>query len=223
MATNFPTSLDNFSNPTSNDPLSSPSHSGQHSDANDAIEALEARVGITGSAVTSSHSYKIGQLETNSATKTGTETLTNKTLTSPILNQAILVSAEERWSYSTAGVVSTPGATSPIYVLTSSVWYYSGAAAGNWVFNITGNASGTTLNSILAVGDSITVTVIVYQTTAYYATAYQIDGSAITPKWQGNTAPAAGNANSNDIYTFTIVKTAASTFSTFASRTRFGP
>lgn len=46
MATNFPTSLDNFSNPTSGDKLDSPSHSSQHSDANDAIEALEAKIGI---------------------------------------------------------------------------------------------------------------------------------------------------------------------------------
>lgn len=69
MATNFPTSLDSLTNPSSGDALSSPSHSLQHANANDAIEALEAKVGADGSAVTSSHDYKITQLETNSISK----------------------------------------------------------------------------------------------------------------------------------------------------------
>jgi hypothetical protein len=46
MASSFPNSLDNFSNPTSGDKLDSPSHSSQHSDANDAIEGLETKLGI---------------------------------------------------------------------------------------------------------------------------------------------------------------------------------
>lgn len=46
MATNFPSSLDNFTNPVSGNTLDSPSHSLQHSDANDAIEALENKLGI---------------------------------------------------------------------------------------------------------------------------------------------------------------------------------
>lgn len=59
MATNFPTSLDALTNPTSSSALNSPDHAGQHSDANDAIEALEAKVGVNGSAVTTSLDYKI--------------------------------------------------------------------------------------------------------------------------------------------------------------------
>jgi hypothetical protein len=41
MPTNFPTSVDNFTNPTANDSLNLPSHSTQHANANDAIEAVE--------------------------------------------------------------------------------------------------------------------------------------------------------------------------------------
>ena len=63
MATNFPTSLDTLTNPTSSDSLSSPSHSSQHANVNDAVEALQAKVGADSSAVTSSHDYKIAQLE----------------------------------------------------------------------------------------------------------------------------------------------------------------
>ena len=63
MAINYPSSLDNFTNPTSASPINSPSHADQHSNANDAIEALEAKVGSNNSAVTTSHDYKIAQLE----------------------------------------------------------------------------------------------------------------------------------------------------------------
>jgi microcystin-dependent protein len=59
MSTNFPTSLDSLSNPSSGNTLNSPSHSTQHANANDAIEVLEAKVGIDNSAVTTSHDYKI--------------------------------------------------------------------------------------------------------------------------------------------------------------------
>ena len=63
MATSYPTSLDTFTNPTSSDSLSSPSHSGLHADTADAIEALQVKVGINSSADTSSLEYRIAQLE----------------------------------------------------------------------------------------------------------------------------------------------------------------
>jgi hypothetical protein len=63
MATLFPTSIDVLANPHSAAPLHSPGHAQQHIDANDAIEALEAKVGQDGSAVVTSHDYKIAQLE----------------------------------------------------------------------------------------------------------------------------------------------------------------
>jgi hypothetical protein len=63
MATNFPNSLDSLTNPATTDQLNSPSHAAQHANANDAIEQLEAKVGVDGSTVETSHSYKIAQLE----------------------------------------------------------------------------------------------------------------------------------------------------------------
>jgi hypothetical protein len=63
VATNFPASLDSLTNPTSSDSLNSPSHSAQHANSNDAIEALQAKVGADSSAVTSSLDYKVAQLE----------------------------------------------------------------------------------------------------------------------------------------------------------------
>ena len=61
MASNFPSSLDTFTNPSSTDAMDSVSvpHATQHSDLNDAVEALQAKVGADSSAVTTSHDYKI--------------------------------------------------------------------------------------------------------------------------------------------------------------------
>ena len=64
MATNFPTNLDTFTNPSSSDGLDSPSHSEQHTKENDAILALQTKVGVDASAVTTSHDYKISAVET---------------------------------------------------------------------------------------------------------------------------------------------------------------
>jgi len=65
MASSFPSSLDAFTNPSSTDAMDSVSvpHATQHADLNDAVVALEAKVGADSSAVTSSHDYKIAQLE----------------------------------------------------------------------------------------------------------------------------------------------------------------
>ena len=106
-------------------------------------------------------------------------------------------------------------------VLDGGVVYYTANASANWTLNVRGDSS-TTLNSVMATGDSISFAVLATQGgTAYYQSGFQIDGSAVTPKWAGGTAPTAGNANSVDIYTITIFKTASATFTAFASQTKF--
>jgi microcystin-dependent protein len=59
MATNFPASLDTLTNPSGSNTLSSPSHASQHGNANDAIEAIQAKVGVDNSAVATSLDYKV--------------------------------------------------------------------------------------------------------------------------------------------------------------------
>jgi len=85
MASTYPTTIDNFTNPTTTDKVAVISHALQHSNANDAIEALEAKVGANSSAVTTSHDYKLGEVvSTDKAVgKSATQTLSNKTLTTP--------------------------------------------------------------------------------------------------------------------------------------------
>ena len=214
MATNFPASLDTLTNPVAGDSLSSPSHAGQHANANDAIEALQAKVGVDSSAVTTSLDYKVAQ----AATLTGTQTLTNKTLTNPVVNGAILDRSEENWNI----VASAATGTINLDVNTASIWYYTSNASANHTINVRGDGS-TTLSSLLAVGDSITVVwANTNGATAYYPNTFQVDGSSVTPKWQGGTAPTAGNASSIDVYVYTIVKTAATpTYTVFASQTKF--
>lgn len=152
------------------------------------------------------------------ATLTGTQTLTNKTLTAPEVNNPRLKSPEELTSVSATAATGTINFDAN----SQSDVYYTTNASGNWTLNVRGDSS-TTLSSMLGVGDSITVTFKVTNgATAYYQTAFQIDGSAVTPKWQGGLAPTGGNASSVDVYTFNIVKTAATpTYTVFASQTKF--
>ena len=106
-------------------------------------------------------------------------------------------------------------------VLTQAVWNFTTDASANWTLNVRGDGSNS-LNSIMDTGESITVAHIVSQgATAYYNSAVQIDGSAVTPEWQGGTAPAAGTPSSLDTYTYTIIKTADATFTVLASLTAF--
>lgn len=97
----------------------------------------------------------------------------------------------------------------------------NGNQTGNRTINFRGDAS-TTLNAAMAIGESMTFAIMMLQgSTAYYLNAYQIDGSAVTPKWQGGAAPTAGTASSIDSYSFTIIKTAASTYTVLASLAAF--
>jgi len=61
LATNFPASLDNLSNPAATDSLAG--HATLHGNVNDALEALQAKVGVNGSAVSTSLDYKIASIE----------------------------------------------------------------------------------------------------------------------------------------------------------------
>jgi len=106
-------------------------------------------------------------------------------------------------------------------VLTQAVWNFTTDASGNWTLNVRGDGSNT-LNSIMDTGESITIAHIVSQGgTAYYNNAFEIDGSSVTPEWQGGAAPDAGNTSSLDTYTYTIIKTADATFTVLASQTQF--
>lgn len=103
---------------------------------------------------------------------------------------------------------------------TNSVLYYTSDASANFTLNIRGDSS-TTLNAVIPTGKVMTVVFLnTNGATPYYASTIQIDGTTVTPKWQGATAPSAGNTGI-DIYTFAIVKTASNTYTVLASMTQF--
>lgn len=173
-----------------------------------------------------------------------TDTLTNKTLTSPVISTIVntgtltlptatdtlvgrattdtltnktLTSAKEKTT------VSATAATGTVQfdVLTQGVLYYTTSASANWTLNVRGNVS-TSLNTALATGDAITIAFAATQgLVPYRQTAVSIDGTTITPKWQGGIAPSSGNVSSIDLYTITIIKTASATFTVLASLTKF--
>jgi hypothetical protein len=130
----------------------------------------------------------------------------NPTLTSP--KETVSISA-----------VAATGAIN-IDVLTASVNIRTVDATGDWTINVRGDGS-TTLDSIMATGEQISV---VFESpigaTAYEPTAFNVDGSAVVPKFLGGVTPV-GNINSTDVYVYTIRKTAAATFTAIASQNKF--
>lgn len=111
--------------------------------------------------------------------------------------------------------------TENLNVLSGAHMYHTSNAAGNFTLNVRGNST-TSLDSLLSVGQTSSVVFSVTQgTTAYLLTALTIDGNAQTVRWQGGTAPTAGNASSIDVYTFAITKTGSATFMVLGSQTRF--
>jgi hypothetical protein len=119
--------------------------------------------------------------------------------------------------------VSATAATGTVTFRVSdqAVLYYTSNATANWTPNVS-FSSATTLNTAMSNGQSISVAFLVTQgATAYYSNTISIDGSAVTPKWQGGTTPTAGNASGIDSYVYNIIKTGTSTYTVLASLTQF--
>ena len=190
-------------------PLASPTLTGTPLSTTAAADTNTTQIATT--------AYVVGQGYLKSATASSTYApLTAATLVRPVLTSAFETNA-----------ISSTAATGTVNVdlSTAAVHYYTANSAANWTFNFRGNSS-TTLNSILSVGQSATVAFLVTNgSTAYYPTAFQVDGVALTSgtavKWQGGAAPSAGNASSIDSYTFTIVKTGTNTYTVFGAQVRF--
>jgi len=120
--------------------------------------------------------------------------------------------------------VSATAATGTIAydVTTQAVLYYTSNASANWTVNFRGS-SGTSLNTLMSTGQSMTVAFLVTQgSTAYYNSAVQVDGTGtgVTTRWFGG-APTAGNASGIDSYRYLIIKTGSATFTVLASNTQF--
>lgn len=130
---------------------------------------------------------------------------------------AVLANAAEKVTISATAATGTIN----FDVTTQPVLYYTTAASANWTMNFRAS-SGTSLNTAMDVGQSVTVVFLATNgSTPYYNTAVQVDGSSVTPKYQGGIAWSYGTASGIDAYTYTIIKTASATFTILASQIRF--
>jgi len=104
---------------------------------------------------------------------------------------------------------------------TGTVVYMTADMTGDTTVNVRGDAS-TTLDDLLAVNESVTV-VFLFTTgaTAYINNILEIDNQSRTVKWNGGSAPTAGTANAIDVYSYTIIKTAANTYTVLGSFSSF--
>ena len=151
-------------------------------------------------------------------TFTGTQTLTNKTLTAPAITDGVFQGAEEN-----VGGIGGAFASGYTYNVTSgTVQWLSGNATGSGTVNVQ-YTPGTTLNSSMANNTAMTIVLGVSNgATPYYPSSFTIDGSAPAfIKWAGGTAPTAGNASSYDWYQYTIIKVSSATFYVFASQSKY--
>lgn len=167
---------------------------------------INADTVVGGAVVTADAS---GQLGLQAAGVTAlTLNSTNATFNKALLETATITAA-------------APTATQNFDAITQQVQFFTTNAANNWTLNIRGSSS-VSLNTLMAIGQSLTIAVLTSQgATAYYASALTIDGTSVTPKWQGGTAPTAGNASSTDVYSYTVVKTASATYTVLAAQTKF--
>jgi hypothetical protein len=112
MPTTYPTTLDVFTNPSTTDPLTSPPHASQHANANDAIHALEVKVGVNGSAVTTSLDYLFSHLAVGQVS--GAAPLASPALTGTPTAPTASVGTNTTQLATTAFVLANGGA--PAYV-----------------------------------------------------------------------------------------------------------
>jgi len=176
------------------------------------VTSVTAGTGLSGGTITSSGTISLDVANANNWTAKQTFTGSTSTLAAKLINALEKVT------------VSATAATGTIAydVTTQSVLYYTSNAAANWTVNLRGNGS-TTLDSLMATGESVTVAFLVTQGgTAYYNSAVQVDGttSGVTTKWL-NGAPTFGTASGVDVYSYVIVKTGSATFTVFASKAPF--
>ena len=174
---------------------------------------------------------------TNAATATLTSTNVQNALNELDLNKAPLASPSFTGNVTFGGyasiqtllekatvTASAPAATTHFNVASQAVQYYTTNTANSFVINVRGDAS-TTLNSIMAVGQSVSLALMVTcSSTTHYATSIQIDGvtTNVTTKWQGGITPASGNSSSIDVYTLTVIKTAATpAYTVLGTQTKF--
>lgn len=178
---------------------------------------------------------------------TATQTLTNKTITSPVITGGSISSANvtggslvstnsltvsntatfngdvifnTRLKERVTVQATAASGTVNLNAIDSGVLYYTTAATGNWTLNIRGDAS-TDLDSIMSSGQTLSVVFLATNGAQNWRQSNtHIDGSYRNVYWQGASEPTGAN-NSIESYAITVVKTAANTFTVLGSKSQF--
>jgi hypothetical protein len=161
----------------------------------------------------------VGNINVGNVIATGT--LAANRLSINTLNLTSLSSV--RGLLETVNVVATSVPSNiNIDALSQASYYYTSNAVNNFSINWRGNSS-TTLNSVMSNGQSFTSTIMVTNgSSAYYPTSYNVDNLTVsTVKYIGGGNITSGNANSLDIYQFTLIKTDVNTYTLLVSQTKF--
>ena len=153
---------------------------------------------------------------------TGTDTNIGLTLTPKGMGRVTANGNAKIFGVAEGVTVTTTFQTTLNYDTNTQAVYFSNvAAASNFTVNLRGDATNS-LNASLAIGESVTIALLSKQNnTTYYNNVIQVDGTTITAIYQGGAAPTTGNASSTDVYTYTAIKTAASTYTVLAAQTQF--
>jgi hypothetical protein len=135
ISNTFPTSIQSATDPVATDQVATFDHAGLETYQNDSIEALKTKVGVDGSAVTTSHDYKLGEVITTDKAvgKTATQTLTNKTLTSPTITNKTSTGTDNGTETLVNKTLTSPTLTTPTISgtgFTNAQHAHTGATSG---------------------------------------------------------------------------------------------
>lgn len=211
MTTSFPTGLDAFTNPTPSNTLDDPSvrHSEQHSNINDAVEALEAKVGVTTSTATSSHDYKLGFVQSSNraapctASPTGVATVyldgTGQWSTpaggggggSGVSSSASFLTLATNSTLDNERVVTSgsmitltdagAGSTLTIAVTASAAAFTGGTLSGVSLVSSAVTITGGTISAVTFASSSVSITAgVITGITTFGASGVSITGGAIS-------------------------------------------
>ena len=115
---------------------------------------------------------------------------------------------------------SAAGGSINFDLTTNAFLYYTGTSTGNWSLNFRGNSSAS-LNSLLQTGNSISAALAVTNLASYSATTITIDSTTSNVVLKYNNSSSVGNTTAVDIHSYTIIKTAESSFTVLVSLTKF--
>jgi hypothetical protein len=193
---------------------------------NNPVTSVSAGTGMSFTTITGSGSVSINTNEVPRFANAGTFTATQTFAGSRSVPSMILDNALEACTVTGS---AASGALN-IDIATQSVIFYNAATTNPWSLNFRAS-SGTPLSDFMSQGQSVTVAVLaqIGAVTNAFNSALSVGGSAVTIdgvapaalRWQGGTAPTTGNANSIDVYSYTIIRTGPSSYTVLAAQTRF--